>query len=542
LLDELIRGSGPIEVHVIAPIDSETSPAPAQLDGQRDRATVASYVGAGLAIAMVTAVCLVAFDYISLADITMLYLIAIMLAALLGRGPSLLAASLAVAAFDFCFVPPRYTFAVSDIGHILTFAVMFASGIAISTLTLRIRRQERDAIEREQRTAALLAFTREVASATTVADVAAVTARHVEDALDVAAAVLVPDPDEGLVAAAGLAPLAAQEIVVARWAFEHRTIAGHGTDTLPAARALCVPLVDGKLALGVLAIQRRPGTPVRLGVEQRHLIDAIARQTAVAVSRVVLGEQAREAALRARTEELRSALLSAVSHDLRTPLAVITGAATTLRDDADRLTVSARAELLASIVDDARRLERVLANLLQLSRVETGFTPAREWVPAEELVGAALTRLEDALGDRKVELDVEPDLLLSIDPVLFEQVLINLIENAIKHGAPPLTVRARRRGEDVRIEVSDRGNGLPPDSGRLFEKFVRASKAPGVGLGLAVVRAVVEAHGGTVSGENVEGGGARFVIELPAAVPPPNLATRPSSPYVGEGAATGVRA
>jgi two-component system sensor histidine kinase KdpD len=230
---------------------------------------------------------------------------------------------------------------------IFTFAVMFGSGLVISTLTLRIRRQEGDAVDREQRTAALLAFTRDVAAATTVVDVAAATARHLEEALDVAAAVLIPDPQEGLVAAAGLAPLAAQELTVARWSFEHRAVAGHGTDTLPAARALCVPLTDGDLAVGVLAIQRRPGTPVRLGVDQRHLLDAIARQAALALARVILAEQARESALRARTEELRSALLSAVSHDLRTPLAVITGAATTLRDDSGNLTQAARAELLA---------------------------------------------------------------------------------------------------------------------------------------------------------------------------------------------------
>jgi two-component system sensor histidine kinase KdpD len=276
----------------------------------------------------------------------------------------------------------------------------------------------------------------------------------------------------------------------------------------------------------VLALQRRPGTPVRLGVDQRHLVEAIARQSSLALSRVMLGEQAREAALRARTEELRSALLSAVSHDLRTPLAVITGAATTLRDDSGTLTPGARAELLASIVDDARRLERVLTNLLQLTRVETGLQPSREWVPAEELVGAALTRLEDVLADRRVELDVAADLELHIDPVLFEQVLINLLENAIKHGRPPITVCARRVRDRVVIEVADRGDGLPADASRLFEKFVRASKAPGVGLGLAVVRAIVEAHGGSVAAHRREGGGARFEISLSAETPPSAIVPR----------------
>ncbi|HEY5947208.1 MAG TPA: ATP-binding protein, partial [Kofleriaceae bacterium] len=450
------------------------------------------------------------------------------LASLLGRGPSLLAASLAVLAFDFCFVPPRYTFAISDAGYLLTFAVMFGCGVVISTLVVRLRRQQHEAITREQRTAALQAFTRDVAEAKDIGDVATVLARHLEETIDVAAAVLVPDPHEGLVAAAGLTPLASQENAVARWAFEHKEPAGHGADRLPGAKALCIPLLAGESAVGVLAIQRRAGLPARLGVDQRHLLDALARQAALAISRVHFAEQAREAELRARTEELRSSLLSAVSHDLRTPLAVITGAATSLRDHSANLTPAARDELLSSIVEDARRLERVLANLLQLTRVETGFVPAREWVPAEEIVGAALTRTEEIRKNRAVETDVPADLLLQIDPVLFEQVLINLLENAMKHGAPPYSIRARRTGEAVEIEVADRGAGLPAgDAARLFEKFVRGSSAPGAGLGLAVVRAIVEAHGGSVSAETRSDGGALFRIVMPTPLPP---ATPQSTP------------
>ncbi|HEU0035178.1 MAG TPA: sensor histidine kinase KdpD [Kofleriaceae bacterium] len=520
MLDELIRGSGPIEISVIAPLDSEPARREAVV-ASREHVSPRAYLWATLAIVAITAIGLAVFAYSTLADITMLYLIAIMGASLLGRGPSLLAASLAVVAFDLCFVPPRFTFAISDARYLLTFAVMFGCGVLISTLVVRLRRQEREAIARERRTAALQAFTRDVAEATDVGDVATVLARHLEDTLDVAAAVLVPDDEEGLVAAAGLMPLATQEITVARWALDHKEPAGHGTDTISAAKALCLPLIAGESAVGVLAIQRRRGEPPRLGVEQRHLLDALARQAALAIARVQFAERAREADVRARTEELRSSLLSAVSHDLRTPLAVITGAATSLRDQGKQLPESARDELVSSIVDDARRLERVLSNLLQLTRVETGLEPTREWVPADEIVGAALTRTEDIRQHAKVETDVPGELQLRIDPVLFEQVLINLLENAVKHGGPPYSVRAQRRGDRVEIEIGDRGRGLPAgDASRLFEKFVRGSSAPGAGLGLAVVRAIVEAHGGTVQAENRPGGGALFRITLPMPEPP----------------------
>jgi two-component system sensor histidine kinase KdpD len=519
LLDSLIRGSGSIEVHVIAPVEGGKPPPASPVP--REHATATAYGWAVLAIAVATAGCVMLNSYATMAEITMVYLIAITLASLGGRGPSLLAASLAVAAFDFCFVPPLYTFAVTDLRYLMTFAVMFAAGIVISTLTTRLRGQERDALIRERHTAALLGLTRDIASATSPADVAAVTVQHLEASFPVSAAVLVPDPGEAgaLTAVAGLMPLAAQELGVVGWAFEHKQTAGKGTDTLPGARILAVPLVSGDDAVGVIAVQAKQD-PRRRGGIAVALIEAIARQAGLALGRVKFAEQAREAALRVRTEETRTALLSAVSHDLRTPLAVITGAATTLRDDGDRLPPAARHDLSSQIVDDARRLERVLGNLLQLTRVESGLVPAPELIPVEELVGGALTRMEGALGTWKVDLDIPPDLVVPVDPVLFEQVLINLIDNAIKHGAPPLEIRAAREGDRVVLDVVDHGRGVPAELAEtLFDKFVRASNAPGAGLGLAVVRAIVEAHGGQVRVDNVPGAGARFRVDLPAEHP-----------------------
>jgi len=522
LLDELIRGSGQIDIHVISPIE-RGGPPPAAT-GPVEGAGPWPYTWPVAAVAVITGLGLVAYDYLTQADIAMLYLIGIMLASLAGRGPALVASSLSVLAFDFCFVPPRFTFAISDVRYLITFAVMFGAGLAISTLTVRLRHQERSAVQRERRTAALLAFTRDVADSDDLDAIAVATARHVEDSLGVAAAVLVPDDDGGLGSIAGLAPLAAQEIAVARWAFEHAATAGHGTETLPGARILAVPLEAGDRVVGVVAIQGHQ-EPRILDPEQRHVLDAFARQAGLAIGRARLDTEARESALRARTEELRSSLLSAVSHDLRTPLAVITGAATTLRDDSAGLGAAARAELLDTIVEEARRLERVLANLLGITRVETGIELSREWVPVEELVGGALTRLETVIGDRAVEIDVPGDLAVAVDPVLFEQLLLNLVENAVKHGAPPITVRARRRDRAVEIEIADRGPGLPVGAEQqVFDKFYRApgTRAPGVGLGLAVCRGIAAAHGGDVVAENrTDGPGAVFRVTIPLVGAPP---------------------
>jgi len=534
VLETLIRESGEIDVHVVSPIEASAPPSPTPRRASAPRAGPWAYARAITAVLVVTGFGFVTFPRVTLADLAMLYIVAIMIGALAGRGPSLVAASGAVAAFDYCFVPPRFTLAVGDMQHVTTFAVMFGAGLAIAALTTRLRRQELDALDRERRTAALLAFTRDVAGADGVPDIAAVTVRHVEDLLGIAASVLVPDdPGDGgsLQSAAGLMPLAVQEQTVVRWSFEHGKPAGHGTATLPGAAITAIPLRPADDTLGVLVAAGPRGAP-GFTVDERHLVDTMARQAGLAIGRARLVAEAHDASVRARTEELRSSLLSAVSHDLRTPLAVITGAATSLRDDAEHLTPAAHDDLLTTIVDEARRLERVLQNLLGITRVETGLEPTREWVPVAELTGSALARLEDVLGDRAVEVEVPPDLMVPVDPVLFEQVLINLVENAVKHGAPPLHIAARRVGNGrdgvVELEVRDHGPGLAPGTeARLFEKFFRApgTRVAGVGLGLAVCRGIVVAHGGTIEATTAPGGGARFLIRLPA--PPAPVATAP---------------
>ncbi|MBV8759902.1 MAG: sensor histidine kinase KdpD [Deltaproteobacteria bacterium] len=508
LLDALIRGSGDIEIHVIAPSEepaprAAAEPPPTQWGG---------YIRGTAAVTVATTIGALAGGRLDLPDDVMLYLFAIMLAALGGRGPGLAAAALSVAAYDFFFIPPRYTLVVSDIRHLMTFAVMFTVGTALGSLVARLRHAEAASLQRERRTAALLAFTADSAAARDVADVAAAVVAHVEDALAAPTVVLAPVADGTLSALAGLQPLAENEMAVARWAHEHGRPAGRGTDTLPAARLLAVPLgADAGVACVQIERARR-----RIDLEGRRLIEAIARQAGVAIARLRLAGEAREAALRVQAEELRSSLLSTVSHDLRTPLAIITGTASELRDR----TVGADRESLDTIVDETRRLTKILENLLAITRVESGADVKREWVPVEEIVGAALARTESVLAGRDVAIHVDAELGVEVDPVLTEQLLLNLLENAAKHtpAATPIEIRALRDGVGVAIEVSDRGPGLPPGPPeQVFAKFFRGpdTRTAGAGLGLAVCRGIAVAHGGRIEALRRDGGGATFRVWLP---------------------------
>jgi two-component system sensor histidine kinase KdpD len=317
-------------------------------------------------------------------------------------------------------------------------------------------------------------------------------------------------------------PIDVHETNAARWAFEHGRPSGLGTHTVPDARLTCVPLRSGLglESLGVLALAPQGGGP--LSVEQRHFVEAFARQVALALERARLADTAKAAALRARTEEMRSSLFGAVSHDLSTPLGAITGAAATLREGIGNMAPSYRMELLDTVCAEAGRLERLIRNLLDMTQVESGVLQVkREWLPLEQIVNAALTRLEEQLAGRTITAGFPVDLpLVSVDPVLLEQVFINLLDNARKYtpGGSPIEITARATDAATIIEMADRGPGLPAGGeARIFEMFVRVKGTglPGAGLGLAICRGVIEAHGGTIAAENRPGGGALFRIVLP---------------------------
>jgi two-component system sensor histidine kinase KdpD len=523
LLNELVRGSGDIDVHVISGLEADER-ATSMPDGTRKAKLGNGLLWAVGIMAATTALGALLRAAFAIPDVEMVYLLAVMITALwFGRGPSILAAALAVAAYDFFFVPPFYTFAVASTRYLLTFIMMFLVGLLLSELTARVKRQEIQARQREQHTNTLYALSRDLTAAGNRDEAARVVVFHAAQVFESAAHLMLPSTDGHLVEAARFptdACLPNNGRTVAQWVFAHARSAGLGTETLAGSDAVCMPLGVAAAPVGTLSLQPRSGIPLR--AEQREFLEAFNRQAAFALERIELADKARTAALRAKAEEMRSSLLSTVSHDLRTPLATITGSASALRNDDPALDEATRRELLDSICEEAERLEKLVSNLLSMTRLESGAIGIKpEWVPLEEVIGAALTRLEDKLGTRSVEIDIGPDIpLLSIDPVLLAQVFGNLLENATKYTASDaaITICARREDGHLTLHVCDQGPGLPDGSEeKIFEKFYRGnhSGVPGVGLGLSICRGIVEAHGGSMRAENASGGGARFLITLP---------------------------
>jgi two-component system sensor histidine kinase KdpD len=448
------------------------------------------------------------------ADFVMTYLLAVLVLAFWrGRRAALIASALSVGTYNFFFVPPFHTFAVADTRNLLTFSVLFIVGVAAGTLAERLRRQEAEALAREQRTAMLLSLTRAVANATGEAEVARAIVTEASTSIARGAALLCPGPE-------GMRPVAvAGEITL--------TAATLTRADDPALDHLPITMGDERFGTLVLC-DPRPGL--------RDLGEAYARQAALALARARQVAVAEEATLRARTEELRSALLSTVSHDLRTPLAAITGAATALLDPRVVVGPRARDELLEAVRHEAARMERLVANLLEMTRLASGpLIPRPEWVPVEELVGSAWSRVEASLAGHPVSTELGADLpLVAVDPLLFEHVLVNLLENAARHTSPgtPIHLRAGRVSDGVEIEVRDEGAGWPQaDLARLFDPFVRGAPAhvTGSGLGLAICRGIVEAHGGSVRAVRPAGGGASVVVLLPSREEPPEMPTEEAS-------------
>jgi two-component system sensor histidine kinase KdpD len=526
-LDDIVRKSREIDVYVISgqPSDVANVPPRAEEPRKAQRLELAGGAAAVVTVSLATVLAWYGFGHDLLPDVVMIYLLAVVVVSMrFGYVPSLLCAVLSVVAFDFFFVPPYFSFAVSDLRHILTFAVMFLVAVIISHLTKRVRDQADAARAAERRTASLYGMSRELGLAHSRDLLLRTAERHLREVFSVRVAVLLPGADGALepaFAEAGTLDADDKDLGVAEWAWLHQRPAGSGTDTLPSARALFIPLKGSRGRVGVLALY--PSAATHLGdAEERQLLDTFAGLVGSALERSLLAEEARHARLRAETEQLRNSLLSSVSHDLRTPLAVVTGATSSLLDEHGPRDPAVRRELLQTAHEEALRLNRLVRNLLDMTRLEAGALKVqKEPQPIEEVVGAALDRMEDRLRGREVQTNVPRDLpLVPFDSALIEQVLINLLENATKYTpmGSPIDVTARVRGRWIEIEVADRGPGVDPKNAeRVFDKFFRAREGEGggAGLGLTICRGIVTAHGGRIWVEAREGGGASFRFTLP---------------------------
>ena len=527
VVEQLIRQSGNIDVYVIS--SAENSKLPAEEVSWQPHRPLRRYLWSILLVLVAMGISSLigyeGFD-ISPTNLVMVYLLAVVIAAVyLGRGPAILTSFLSVIVFDFFFVPPFLTLAVSDTEYLLTFAGLFMVGWVISYLAARAREQTESAQRREADTASLYALSRDFAAADSLEAVLQAIQTHIEQAFG--REVVVHLADGEMLRTNALAPasqLDETEIAVALWTFKNGESAGRGTNTLPAARFRYLPLKTARRTVGVLGIHPKE-TESTLTPDQNRLLEAFASQSAQAIERVQLAEQARQIKLFQAAEKLQNALLNSISHDLRTPLVSITGALSTLEQD-ELLEPAARQSLVETAREEADRLNRLVGNLLDMTRLESGALQVkRDDCDVQDLIGAALGQIEARLMGRQIRVEVAPGLpLIPLDFVLIVHVLINLLDNALKYSPEnsPLEIHAEQHGQEVQIGIADRGIGIPAeDLGRIFDKFYRVQRpdqVTGTGLGLAISKGIIEAHGGRIWAGTRAGGGTVMTLALPMEV------------------------
>ena len=530
VVHDLVRRSGNISVHVIAgdtiagqPVPKKSIRAAEHDDPFNPRPHIAALTAVAAALGFGKLI----NAWIGAANSDLVFLTAIVAVAVrFGLWPSLLASVASSLAYNYFFLPPIYTFTITDPTNVAAFAFFTLVAIIVSSVAARGRTQAMAAMDRARTTESLYAFSRKLAGAGTLDDVLWATAYQTALMLKVRVVLLLPE-DGKIAVKAGYPPediLDEADLAAANWAWENDRAAGRGSDTLPGAKRLFLPMHTGRGAIGVMGIDSDKSGPL-LTPDRRRLLDALGDQGALAIERVKLVEDMDRVERVAETERLRSALLTSISHDLKTPLAAVLGSASTLRDLADKLTDSEKADLLAAIIDESDRLNRFIANLLDMTKLESGaITPNVALHDLGEIVGSALRRAGRILSHHRVELKLAPDLpMLELDAVLFEQVLFNLLDNAAKYAPSETTIhiQAWRNADNVCLRVLDEGSGIPAaDLEQIFDKFYRAQKTDqvraGTGLGLAISRGFVEAmHGTIVAANRTDRTGAMFTISLP---------------------------
>ena len=535
---DLVRRSGNISVHVIAGDQVSGRPIPKKTVRTSDRDDVFDpwpYLFAILAVACALGFAELVDYWIGVENVDLVFLTAVVAVAVrFGLMPSLLASLASALAYNFFFLPPIYTFTIADPHNIAAFALFTLVAVIVSNVAARGRMQAVTAQARVRTVELLYSFSRKLAGAGTLDDVLWATAYQTALMLQVRVVLLLPE-NGSITVKTGYPPedtLDDADVAAAKWSFENDRPAGRSSDTLPGAKRLFLPMHTGRGAIGVIGIDSDKTGPL-LTPEQRRLLDALMDQGALAIERVQLVENMERVERTAETERLRSALLTSISHDLKTPLASVLGSAGTMRDLSDRLSDGEKAELLATIIDESERLNRFIANLLDMTKLESGAVmPKLAPHDLSEIIGSTLRRTVKILRHHSVQLDVAADMpMVSLDAVLFEQVLFNLLDNAAKYAAPGTTIfiRTWRDRTTVCLQILDEGEGIPQsDLEHIFDKFYRVQKTdqvrPGTGLGLAISRGFVEAMNGTiVAGNRTDRRGAAFTITLPVASEPQKL-------------------
>jgi two-component system, OmpR family, sensor histidine kinase KdpD len=520
--DQLIRQSGPIDVYFV---NSEAQPMFKQSERLwQPHRPWRRYLWGICLVAAATGISALVAPYISPTNLVVVYLLSVVIAAIsLGRGPAILASILSVVLFDFFFVPPHLTLAVSDTEYILTFFGLLAVSLVISYLTAQVREQAEAAQRREAQTAALYELGHDLTATVGLEAVAKTIISHISQTFSRDVAIFLPEGSQlRLYTASPGLIVAENELAVATWTFEHGQLAGRGTETLPDASMHYQPLKTTRGVIGVLGV--KPVSPNSyMSPDQRRTLEAFVNQVALAIEGARLAEQARQTELLEATEKLQTALLNSISHDLRTPLVSITGALSSLDEASPALDEEVRRNLIETAREEAERLNRLVGNLLDITRLETGVMHLhREPSDIQELIGSSLEQVGTPLKNRQVKVEISPKLpLVPLDFVLFSRVLVNVIDNALKYSPPekPIEIKARVSDQTLEISVADRGEGIPSeDLERIFDKFYRVQRTDnvsGTGLGLSICKGIVEAHGGSIRAEDRRGGGAIFTVRLP---------------------------
>ena len=533
----LIRRAGNISVHVISGDGQDGAVRPNEVRPavQPGQFKLGSYLAGTAYVAGALAFGMLLHQSLDIRNIAIVFLMAVLATALTaGLGPALYACVASALVFNFFFLPPVYTLTVRDPESLIALGFFLGVAVIASNLTARVQRQAEAARQRARTTEDLYLFSKKLAGTGTLDDILWATAFQIASMLKMRVVLLLPE-NGAIAVRAGYPPddtLVDADIAAARWAWENNRPAGRGADTLPGARRLYLPLRTGRTAVGVIGLDSDKPGPL-LTLAQQRLLDALADQAAVAIERIQLVAEADRAKLAAEADRLRSALLNSLSHDLKTPLAAIMGAAGMLKEFDGTLAGDSRSELLGTVLDESERLNRFIANLLDMTRLESGaMAPNAALHYLGDVVGSALRRAAKIVAEHRMDVDIPHDLpMLKLDPVLFEQVLFNLLDNAAKYAPPDTTIRLQgwADGTTIVLQVMDEGPGIPDaDIDRVFDSFYRVRKGDqvraGTGLGLAICRGFVEAMGGTIASANrIDRPGAIFTIRMPLPADTPKL-------------------